>query len=130
MITGENQPFFPCLEGVKKMYGNRFPVEAEVPILMIIGLALGHLIFAAGVGYFIRKKKKKDCYMPMLGYIVCSLISFYFWLSTLFGWKRNVDVVMLSEYNSLSIAFFGVFWMLGIFLLIVLIAMLCKEKSE
>jgi cbb3-type cytochrome oxidase subunit 3 len=37
---------------------------------------------------------------------------------------------MLSEYNSLSIAFFGVFWMLGIFLLIVLIAMLCKEKSE
>ena len=54
------------------MYGNRFPVEAEVPILMIIGLALGHLIFAAGVGYFIRKKKKKDCYMPMLGYIVCT----------------------------------------------------------
>ena len=27
------------------MYGNRFPVEAEVPILMIIGLTLGHLIF-------------------------------------------------------------------------------------
>jgi len=62
-------------------------------------------------------------------YIACSLISFYFLLSALFGGRKDVGAVFLSEDNSISMAFFGVFWLLSIFLLIVLIAMLCKEDK-
>lgn len=105
-------------------------MEAEVLFILPAALILGHLAFAIGVGYFIRKKKKKDCLGPMLAYIGCSLFSFYVLLSPLFGWRAAVDIVYLSADNSFCMTFFGLFWLLSIFLLIWLLAMLCKETKD
>ncbi len=101
-------------------------LESEVFPLLVIGLAFGHLIFALVGGYFliIKAKRKLNSFW---GYIVCSIISFCCLLNALFGDRLDPGKLFAST-DSISMGFFGIFWLGGICCLITLISALCKEK--
>lgn len=102
-------------------------LESEVFGFLVIGLLLGHLVFALGGGYIIYKKHRNHL-GPFWGYILCSLISFYLLLNAIFGERMGTSKYFFPIDSSICMAFFGVFWLLGIFMLIALIAMLCKGR--
>jgi hypothetical protein len=102
-------------------------LESEVFLLLVIGLVIGHLLLILVGAWFVYRSDKSKL-GALIAYFICSIISFLFLLSAIFGDKADPDRLFAST-DSVRLVFFCLFWLAGICCLIRLIYVLCKKKS-